>query len=162
MTCRIVFLDLDGVLCTPRAALALGDFGLIRTFDPVAVAFLNRLYEAVEYEIVVSSTWRREAYMPILLQATGIHAPCFRGNAWRTGEAIRAPGEGMVSRPREIATWITENGPVDEYLILDDDHFSWTEEQESRWIQCDYQDGISLMAMQKAFDLFGAEWSTLR
>lgn len=165
---RVVFLDIDGVMCTPRAALALGDYGLVRQFDPVAVGFLNRLYEAAPYWIVVSSTWRVETYMPVLLQATGVFAPCHA--LWRT-HSVWAEGEtnSLKDRPLQINDWLRARGhnpysmnhiPI-EYLIIDDDGYHWTPEQQERWIKCDSYDGIPLKSMDRAFDLFGARWSQL-
>lgn len=154
---RVVFLDIDGVLCTPRAALALGDYGIIRAFDPVGIQFLNRLFEAAPYFLVMTSTWRRDVGSRTALQACGCHAPFHEH--WRTGDRWSS-GDIQCSRdarPAEIGDWLAKHGPA-EFIIFDDDPFNWTEEQAGRLVECDTYNGITITAMEKAFDLFGARW----
>jgi hypothetical protein len=157
---RVVFLDIDGVLCTPRAALALGDSGVIRAFDPIAIQFLNRLYEAAPYLLVMTSTWRRDIGAKTAVKASGcyaqFHTDWRTGDRWASGDIV----ESMHARPAEIRDWLEKNGPA-EFLILDDDPFAWTPEQASRVVECDSYDGISFAAMNKAFDLFGTKWPQL-
>ena len=42
----ILFLDMDGVLCTGRVAIANGEQGWIASLDPVALRFLDRMCAA--------------------------------------------------------------------------------------------------------------------
>ncbi|ODT77683.1 MAG: hypothetical protein ABS76_26485 [Pelagibacterium sp. SCN 64-44] len=160
MTQRILFLDIDGVLCTTRASLAHGEYGLSRYMDTVAIEFLNRLHEAAPYSIVVTSTWRNEVDCTILLPAVGILAPLAHPE-WRTGIHHSGPSS-FHDRPREIDGWLSKHGSGVDYLILDDSMFSWTDDQHARWVKCDSQDGISFQAMNEAFALFGADWPQVK
>lgn len=61
---KALFLDIDGVLTSARAHVALtskhSKFLVWHHFDPVAIGFLNRLHEETEdLKVVLSSTWRR-------------------------------------------------------------------------------------------------------
>lgn len=91
--------------------------------------------------------------MPIVLKAAGCVIDY--EDPWRTG---RKPELGMESRPREIEDWLEEHGPVDDYVILDDDGFEWTEAQRERWVACDSYNGLSLSNFTAVLKLLGAEW----
>ena len=49
----VLFLDFDGVISTPRAKHATGEW-----IDPIATALLAKLQREQGFQIVVSSTWR--------------------------------------------------------------------------------------------------------
>ena len=137
---RVVFLDMDGVCCSERTSLALGDHRV----DPVAIEFLNRLYRAARFQLVASSSWRNDFYVPIIMKAVGCVAP-FSG-AWRIEEG--AP------RSEAISDWLSEHMPGAEYLIIDDEYHGWTPEQSRRWARCDLRNGITVQAMRHAFSVF--------
>lgn len=125
----IVFLDFDGVISTPRAKIATGEW-----IDPIATALLAKLQREFGFKIVISSTWRvmqdrcLRALAPSGL-VSALHAD------WRTNE----DPEG--ARPREIDDWLARNGEPD-FLILDDDQFAWTGRQVARWIHTHIYDGF--------------------
>lgn len=165
---RLVFLDIDGVMCSPRAVMANGAMGFTRYFDPVAVAFLNQLFIAVPYRIVVTSTWRKEVEMPILLAACGVLAPCHE-DWFTTSEGVAGAKTSMDDRPYQINEWMSDHGhliqndyldfnPTADVVILDDDSFNWNKWQTDRWVKTDSYDGIGLDAMNRVFELFEVDW----
>jgi hypothetical protein len=139
---RVVFLDMDGVCCSERTALALGDHRV----DPVAIEFLNRLYRAAPFHLVASSSWRDDFYVPIIMKAVGCVAPF--ADAWKT--------EDGVPRSEAISDWLSVHMPNADYLIIDDEDHVWTPDQSQRWARCDPQNGITVQAMRYAFSVFKA------
>jgi hypothetical protein len=140
---RVVFLDMDGVCCPKRAALALGEHRV----DSVAIEFLNRLYRSAPFSLVASSSWIDEYYLPIILKAVGCIAPF--ADAWRI--------EKGVPRPEAISDWLRAHAPSAEFIILDDEEHPWSSEQLTRWVRCDSENGITVNAMRQAFEIFGVK-----
>jgi HAD domain in Swiss Army Knife RNA repair proteins len=140
---RILFLDMDGVCCSKRATLILGH----HCVDPMAVQFLNRLHAQAPYHLVASSSWRREYYLPVVLEAVGCVAPF--ADPWKI--------ETDAPRPQAIADWLATYASDADFLILDDEEFDWLPGQGDRWIRCDTKNGIGLDEMRRAFNLFGIE-----
>src|SRR5690606_16675954 len=102
---------------------------------------------------VVTSTWRKEVHVPMVLRAAGCVARF--ANPWRTEDVAEM---GELSRPREIDAWLAEHGPASEYVILDDDGFAWTELQRGRWVACDSYNGMSLANFFHVLRLFDVAW----
>ena len=136
----VIFLDMDGVLCTPRAAVATRDSGLIRALDPLGIAFLNRLCEDTGAVYVVSSTWRKEIEVPLLLQAAGVRGDCHVD--WRTDE--HGPRRGD-----EIQRWLDAHPDVTNFVILDDDT-DFLESQKARHVKTDVTNGMMLEHYESA------------
>lgn len=114
----IVFLDFDGVICSPRAFLAQEEVWgsaqrALRWADPLACYLVRRLLVKHQAILVVSSTWR--ACRDQCDRVLGFHELIeFLHDDWRTGE------DPERFRGHEIAAWLTEhdNPP---FIILDDD-----------------------------------------
>lgn len=68
--CRIVFLDVDGVLNSDQFYVKTR--GRSGDFDPEAITLLNQL-EAIDAEVVISSSWGDSAIKP--LQDVGLTLP---------------------------------------------------------------------------------------
>lgn len=125
---RILFLDIDGVLNSKqwdqveRAREV--DF-LEDQFDPKAVALLNELIEAIDAQIVLTSSWRlnfEKAEMNKLFHSVGIKRDII---AYTPN--LNA-GQGHHTRGNEILKWCIDNKSLTQskansykdYLILDD------------------------------------------
>ncbi len=123
---KVVFLDIDGVLCkfigNEDRARAYnenedgGDFEdvWLHYFDKEAVANLNYLIEATGAKIVVSSTWRISyyKYLEKYFKHQGITGEII-------GKTVRLPGE---ERGHEIQIYLDEHrGLIESFVILDDD-----------------------------------------
>lgn len=145
---KIIFLDFDGVIMTYRTLMASDVAGWSNADpDPMLCALLRRVCQKGA-RIVVSSSWRDvEKTCKAKLGDGGLLQ--FLHDDWRTTDM----GVGKDSRALEIAEWLSRHADATDYRILDDDHFDWTPEQMSKWIECSPYDGMPAMAMK---DL--AEW----
>lgn len=127
---KVLFLDIDGVLCTTnywvthnsimkklgmdlrsaKAQISYRDeYGHI--FCPTAVKNLSWIIEATGAKIVISSTWRMAGLNTLQTMWEARDLP---------GEVLDITGWFNTPRGEEIADWL-KNNQVDEYLILDDD-----------------------------------------
>lgn len=135
---KVVFLDIDGVLCTPlsyRLNRLLRRPAGRQRFDPVSMYWLRRLVRETGAEIVLSSSWRDG-----FLMMDDPFCRRFIGNLFRR---LRENGTPLVEvtpmLPREgkgaeIAAWLGCN-PCD-YVILDDcDCFAGFPEVRAHWIE---------------------------
>lgn len=161
---RVIFLDMDGVLCTPRACFAHGQAGLQRYLDPVGIDFLNRFTKVTKSHIVVSSSWRTlfdEFAFRTLLMTAG-YTGTFKKD-WKTVDHFKqtnsglwlAPGDGKATRPNEIQEWLNNHPEVTDYQIWDDDSFDWNDHQKKRWIHTDTYNGITFENIKRACELWG-------
>lgn len=142
---RILFLDFDGVISTNRAYLANGSLGITdhdeRWIDPIATTMIADLCARYNYQIVVTSTWRKfgKERCTVALKRANI----WMHHDWRTKEIWpKGPNSSAGSRPAEIEEWLSRN-PCESYLIIDDDGFNWLPEQAERWIKTDTCNGFS-------------------
>lgn len=115
----VIFLDFDGVICSPRAFTAQEkrwsgrEYHELRWADPVACDLVGRLAERFNCWIVVSSTWRSSlAACTKILGRYKLDKHLH--DDWRTGK------DPQSYRGKEVRTWLAEHGNPP-YLILDDD-----------------------------------------
>lgn len=127
MTRPILFLDVDGVLngheFDPSAQS--------NTINRGCVAHLNRVIEATDCAIVISSAWR---YMVLggsmnirgfewLLRSHGVCCGGSNGADHRV-IGVTGPGEesgcGLEARGRLIRNWLNENGHDGAWAVVDD------------------------------------------
>lgn len=113
---KVIFLDIDGVLNHVHTQERhRGCIGI----NPVFVARLNEITDRTDAKLVISSTWRLDGWDEVTdaLREAGV-----------TGEIIGMtprlpPRETFVSALRgdEIQAWLDDFGPIDRFVILDDD-----------------------------------------
>ncbi len=136
---KIIFLDIDGVLCTRRSHLAYGkEGGIWHEWDPLACHAINRACQK-GVQIVISSTWRKftDDLMPQLIKHDLMKY--LRQPNWHT-----PIGSSATSRGMEISLYLEEdsNQDIEDYLILDDD-IDMLEHQMKKFVQCDGEDGMT-------------------
>lgn len=135
----IIFLDIDGVLCTLRQSYASGELGAFAGLDPVALTFLNRICKTYHCKVVISSTWRydstRDHFYRLFACGGYIDLACALADNWRT-ESI-----AQSSRGHEIENWLLTNDPDAEYLIIDDIS-AFLPYQQSRVFLINQQEGM--------------------
>ena len=142
---RVIFLDIDGVLNSGRTARAFQGSVLMRQLDPVAVGMLRNVVEKSGAEIVLSSTWRLSENWR---EET---ARCLCGAGWPVDGRLdsifldRTPKYLGINTVRgdEIQKWLEDNPEYDDYIIIDDDS-DMLESQMDRFINVDYQIGLSV------------------
>lgn len=124
---KILFLDIDGVLATPKSYKTIRHIKASPTennpmpedkeynsFDPKAVAHLNHILEKTDAILVMSSTWRKlSSFMElkVILKQEGVK-----------GKLLDITGDHYRGRGHEVKDWLEKNSSiVDKYVIVDDD-----------------------------------------
>lgn len=116
---KIVFLDFDGVLnsrtwmMNNQHRVATNHMWLHETVDELAVARVEIICKATGAKVVVSSTWRRVHSLEKLRSILANHG--------FTGEVVGTTPTLGSARGNEIAQWLNTNGPIEGFVIIDDD-----------------------------------------
>jgi hypothetical protein len=152
---RVLFLDFDGVLITPRSHLALGrQSGLMVDPDPVALGAVRKVCDT-GVRIVVSSTWRLAvARCRRFLEEHELTA--YLHADWATPDSSRDAGGVYISKTRgeEIAAWLARHPEVRTFRILDDDT-AMTPGIMPYFIHCHSHDGIGYTGLRKLLEWAG-------
>lgn len=143
---NIIFLDFDGVLCNPRACIAVGNTGGVFSYlDPIACLLIKRLCIENNAKLVISSSWRilhdRYSIQAILnANCPGLGNFMFLDDRWRTVSHNGCDGL-TFGRGREIERWVkTYSNQFNRFVIIDDD--SDMEPYMDSLVQTDTYDGI--------------------
>ena len=149
----VLFLDFDGVVNTIYwkkdtngiCCVNVMKGGHTHLNNQQAIGWLNELYSIVQYDIVVSSTWRigmtLEELQDLLIKSG------FRPD-------IRVIGKTPVlheERGIEIQQWIDENNFTGDFIIIDDD--SDMGELLPKLVKCDTYIGFTIYDYQKSLKL---------
>ena len=134
---KVLFLDIDGVLCTRRSHLTYGrEGGIWHEWDDLACEAVRKACRN-GVRIVISSTWRKECNREDLFaQLTKHGLRDFLHEDWMTpiGNTIRGD---------EIALWLSRHQEVDSYRILDDDVDFTPAQIDHHLIHTDAEDGMT-------------------
>ena len=168
-TCKVIFLDLDGVLNTEDYFTHLRNNGLETTdyfgnlFSPTAVANLQQIIDATNAQIVISSSWRF-AGMDVL--KTMWKKRQLPGNIYDitslyvTDDFISEHMHDenfdyneVISSPRgiEISSWLQDHPEAISFVILDD-LTSMKQFQES-YVQINPKTGITSENAKQAIEI---------
>lgn len=152
----VIFLDIDGVLCTP---LSVRLNWLFRRpmerpfFDPIALGLLRRLVRRTGARVVLSSSWRYS------FEDDDTFMQAIRDHFYRTLEANGTPVWDLApilgrSKGEEIAAWL-EQHPGAGFVILDDrpDEFTGTPALKARLVEVDSMRGLRRRDFRQALDL---------
>lgn len=138
--CKVIFLDLDGVLNTDNYYDQLrhehlpteDTFGIL--FDPKAVEQLAHIVDSTQAKIVISSSWRysgianmramwKARKLPgVIYDITSLHV----ADDYIQSQMENNPNDFdlydvmILAREMEIALWLEEHPEVTSYVILDD------------------------------------------
>jgi hypothetical protein len=105
---KIIFLDIDGVLCVDWN-LDVDEFG--HPFRKEYVTNLNQIIQATGAKIVISSSWRKSGLSEMKRMWKDRNLP---------GEVIDITPSLWTIRGEEIEEYLREN-PCDTYVIIDDE-----------------------------------------
>ncbi|MBE5037947.1 hypothetical protein INF35_09140 [Subdoligranulum sp. DSM 109015] len=142
---KVIFLDVDGVLCTP---LSVALSNLLRLpmdrqlFDPAALFWLRRLVKTTGAAVVLSSSWREELYRdePVCRAVIdNLYRALARNHTPITDVTplLEQGGKGA-----EIAAWLQAH-PCRGYAVLDDrDCFGSAPAVGEHWIQVPPERGL--------------------
>lgn len=144
---KIIFLDMDGVLCTARAHIAQRKVKTewhMTALDREAVGLLNAIHEhdSDNTRYVLSSTWRTQydqAYMEAHLRSFG-WTGVFHYD-WKTPKYQRTMSEHQGFRGVEVADWLNRNEHTT-YAIFDDGT-DFLESQQENFVNTRHDYGIS-------------------
>lgn len=114
---KVLFLDIDGVLNYVGGPTECGMYGLL----PEKVALLERIIDATQCKVVLSSTWRKFdrtlAKVDRMLDSIGYEL--------LDATPILDRKEGLLwvgqTRGCEIKAWLDQHPEVTQFVILDDD-----------------------------------------
>lgn len=144
----IIFLDLDGPVCTHRANMGIGSF-----FDPVAGGLIDSLCRQTGARIVIVSARRRDEGLRDALGAIGIAQHLFdHPDHWRTGH------DRQAIRGNEIDAWLDAN-PGHDWAIIDDERGGYAPHHIRRLIHTDMHAGLSVRDMFRLRRLMGMDVS---
>lgn len=158
---NIIFLDIDGVVCTPRASVAVGDKGILTYLDPIVMGLLTKLVEDYNAEVVISSTWRQGRTFGDFHDLFAVSGFYKMASAlpWERKHEIKEQVQWKTkqlsgSRGNEIKDWIDTYGPIKNYVILDDDSDMLDEQKENFVHVKSCHDGLSFFDYLKCKHIF--------
>lgn len=138
---RILFLDFDGVLNTPRTWLRGKRHGL----DVDKVKMISDLVHEEDAYIVISSAWRN--LYPLETLITWLEQRGLKDARKRViGKTPKYPD--MRFRGVEIMTWLHMHPEVTSYVAIDDN--DWLDGVKHRWVQTDFEKGVTSKTIKAA------------
>lgn len=109
---KIIFLDIDGVVCTLRSHFAFGDGLLMECWDITACHMIKNICKKFDLKIVISSVWKADPKLKYYLSIFGLIE--FLHKDYCT------PNTGKI-RGDQIEEWLKKHPEVEDYIIIDDD-----------------------------------------
>lgn len=153
MSRPVIFLDIDGVIQSPRYSTAVDECGFVSVFEPAAMHMVRNLIIKANCHVVISSSWRHGPDDPRELKQ--IFRCCgFKDIANAFHHDWRTKSIDGLTRGHEIAEWLSRHQDIENYLILDDDP-SMLPEQADHFVQTDSDNGILLAHYDKARTILG-------
>lgn len=151
---KVIFLDIDGVLCSMRSAAAHGGYPAAGNpmswskFDDTAIELLRTAIAETGAHVVLSSSWRTEVNMGALEYRLGL----------RLHGATRASAENDA-RGKQIEDWLLANPGVQRYAILDDGE-DMLPHQMDKLCRTSHRNGFLLGHYEELVELLGARIDT--
>lgn len=152
----VIFLDIDGVICTTLSARLSTLFRLPperQLFDPVALFWLRWLVRRSGAEVVLCSSWRDALTVddPVCrMFIKNLYNSLSRNGTPLTDAAPRLPSG---DKGEEILAWLSEH-PDQRYVVLDDhDCFALGPQVRERWIPIPVDRGLRRREARAALNL---------
>ena len=155
-----LFLDIDGVLNTGRYSDYLIENGLCETdaygylFDPEAVQNLERIIEATDAKVVITSTWRLDGDMQALWHNRNLAGDVI--GVTPTIHKEKAIGKIKIwydHKGMGVEEWLQDNATVPyKYAILDDED-DYLPSQSNHLVLTDPMTGITKEVADKVISL---------
>ncbi len=146
-TLRVIFLDVDGVVCTRRSFLSNDREGSVwNTWDEVGCQAIRRACSK-GIKLVVSSTWRKfENDLWPKMEQHGLKDFVYFPD-WKT--------KVLGPRGAEIGEWLSRHPEVTDFKILDDDS-DMLDSQRTHFIKTDALEGMTSDNIKKLLNWSGA------
>lgn len=152
----VIFLDIDGVICTTLSTRLSGLLHLPlerQLFDPAALFWLRWLVRRSGAEIILCSSWRDALSVddPLCRAfVTNLYDSLARNGTPITDAAPRLPSG---DKGEEILSWLAEH-PGRQYVVLDDhDCFALGPRVRERWIPIPADRGLRRKEAKAALNL---------
>ena len=144
---KVIFLDIDGVLCTYKSHWANCDGMMMRDWDSESCKILKKICISNQVKLVISSTWRFEQHQEDFNTQYTKHFPgSLLHDDWRTKSLFKTRGH-------EIEEWLSRHPEVTKYRIIDDDtDFLESQKQYHTWTTM--EDGITYQQLRILNDSF--------
>ena len=147
--CKIVFLDIDGVLNSERSAR---QFGTRYRFAGSSVAALNEILAQTDARFVITSSWREAMMLSEIvgyLERAGV----------LTGRVAGKTRFLQKERGLEIDAWLRSVPyAVSSFVIIDDRDDM--EMHRARLVQIDPRAGLDMTQAQRAIELLENPWKS--
>ena len=150
---KVLFLDVDGILCHERSHLAYDTGKFYREWDPTCCALIRHLVSQRGVRIVVSSTWRHDESLKDLNPRLAKHrlTPYLCQPDWRTPNLGSPTGfSPWDTRGREISAWLDVHPEVEHYVIVDDVDAFFEEQQPHLCLVKDPEEGFGYKDFRRA------------
>ncbi len=143
---RIIFLDFDGVLNTPKNW---GKRPLIHAITPELVKRVSNFRKEIDAHIVIASTWRKHfdiAEIQFMLEHHGFENAEY---------VIDYTPILEQQRQYEIMAWLQEHNDVENYVILDDntgEDPDW-DLVDNHWVRVNFEVGLQYDDLHRAKEI---------
>jgi hypothetical protein len=137
---KILFIDIDGVLnkLSDKPSRSTPHYcdrnGRLVHSDPELVFRLNKLVDATDCKLVLSSAWRQSREWREDMKAQGIVSELL--------DRTPLESKDSICRGNDIRDWLEAHPEVDDYAILDD-KATFLPEQESHLYRCRTDEGLT-------------------
>lgn len=132
---KVLFLDIDGVICTDRSNIFVPPHEDQMEWDPCAVDLIIHACKKLNLKIVISSTWKQTAPTMLELNLKKFNLFPLLHDDWKT------PSKFSATRGDEIWLWLQDHPEVIDYVIVDDD-IHLHSDQMKHFIQCSDPNGL--------------------
>lgn len=141
---KIIFLDINGVLNSREFHLRRrrSDEGMAAYLDPVAIERLNRLLDATDAEIVLTSTWRRGRMLQDMREAFRVRG-VRKTIMTATPDLFGTYNQDDGRRGAEIQTYLDTYGAAVSTFVILDDNDDLGPQLRSYLVQTSFQDGLT-------------------
>lgn len=156
--CKIIFLDIDGVLnCSTSKSYCHDDIcGVITGIDSDKVKRLAKIVEVTGAEIVLSSDWK-DGWSKYYTSPKPSHAKYLDNHLYKKGrltikDKTPSTSKGSWFRGEEILAYLRSHKDVENYVILDDTFFEdfSIKEISEHLVLTDYKVGLTDADVEKA------------
>jgi hypothetical protein len=161
---HLVFLDIDGVLTSPRVYYSKerNADDKWESLDPVAVDFFNKIHHRYRVEFVIMSTWKDHLsstdtnilhWVKSTFRSSGFDGKF--ASPWKTN-----PDNKMYfshHRGNEVRDYLDQYaGDIDDFILFDDNQYNFKDALGvKRLIRTDHENGLTYKNMKDAFAMMG-------
>ena len=150
---KVLFLDLDGVLNTFTSRRRKGLSYYSDIIDEDKLRHIKEIVKKTECEIVLTSSWRK--YWNNRGTQIDSAGKAIQNAFNSLGLTIysKTPVIENAYRNQEIVSWLKNNGMVEQYVILDDKDFQWSEDLRRHWVACSDETGFTATQIDVAVNI---------